>query len=291
VSLWPFKTKKQPESKPAMESVANSAPEISTMDRILTRNCSRDELFLLYSKLLQERFPKYSIEFTGESVLHITNPEGKELTTYLDNLWLRYKDGSEDRRDLIERFVRFAENIGVPALPVARENIVAIIKDAQYMEQFTKKRAVADHLCGDLWVVYAIDEPERTGVLMEEKLSGSGIAREDLRALAVSNLQRILPPVERHGGGPWYLLTAGQDYVASLLLFDWLWSQLADSVEGEIVAVAPSRDVVMYTGSKSPEGIAAIRGQAKKIEGTGPYAISTSLIVRRNGQWAPFHAN
>jgi uncharacterized protein YtpQ (UPF0354 family) len=290
VSLWPFKSKKQPESKPTTESVANSAPEIPTMDRILTRNCSRDELFLLYSKLLQERFPKYSIEFVGESVLHITNPEGKELTTYLDNLWLRYKDGSEDRRDLIERFVRFAEQIGAPAPPVARENIVAIIKDAQYMEQFTNKRAVADHLCGDLWAVYAIDEPERTGVLMEEKLSESGIAREELRALAVSNLQKILPPVERHGEGPWYLLTAGQDYVASLLLLDGVWDELAGSVDGEIVAVVPSRDVVLYTGSKSGEGIAAIREQAHQIVSSGPYLISESLIVRWDGQWTLFHA-
>jgi uncharacterized protein YtpQ (UPF0354 family) len=261
------------------------------MDRILTRNCSRDELLLLYSKLLQERFPKYAIEFVGESVLHIRNPEGKELTTYLDNLWLRYKDGSEDRRDLIERFVRFAESIGAPGTPVARDNIVAIIKDSQYMEQCGKNPVIADHLCGDLWTVYAIDEVERIATLTEQKLSESGVTREDLRSLAVSNLQRILPAVERHGDGPWYLLTAGNDYVASLLLFDWLWTELADSIEGDIVAVAPSRDVVMYTGSGSPEGIASIREQARKIESTGPYAISTSLVVRRDGQWTIFHAN
>lgn len=282
MSFWSLGSKKKDASSEAVEP--------STMDRLINRNCSREEFFLLYSKLLQERLPTFSIQFVGESALHIVNSEKKEQTTYLDNLWIRYKDGSEDRRDLIERFVRSAQDAGRPAAVVSNANIVAIIKDVQYVSQFGEV-LFKEHLCGDLWIVYALDEPERTVTLKEEEFAATGLDPAELRTTAVRNLWRIMPAVERHGGGPWYLLTAGQDYVASLLLFDDLWRQLADSVEGDIVAVAPSRDVVMYTGSQSLDGLAAIRTEAAKIMSSGPYLISESLLIRQQDKWSLFNAN
>jgi hypothetical protein len=37
--------------------------------------------------------------------------------------------------------------------------------------------------------------------------------------------------------------------VASILLFDDVWAQLEESSDSDIVAVAPSRDVLLFTGS------------------------------------------
>lgn len=278
MSPWPFGSKQKTNAEP------------STMERLVNRNCSRDEFILLYSKLLQERYPNYSIEFAGESVLRILGPEGEELTSYLDNLWLRYKDGSEDRRDLIERFVRFAQDACRPAAVVSKSNIVPMIKDSEYVAQLDEM-TVKEHLCGDLWIVYAVDESERMSTLKRDHVSALEINDSELRTLAVRNLCALLPPIERHGGGPWYLLSAGQDYVASLLLLDDVWSQLADSVEGSIVAAAPSRDILMYTGSDSPEGLAAMRAQAAKIVSSGSYVISESLLIRQEDRWSPFNAN
>ena len=90
---WPFTGK--------TKDTAENPSHPSTLDRLLTRNCSRDEFFLLYTKLLQEQMPNCRVEFSGESVLRLTGTDGKESTTCLDNLWLKYKDGGHDRADLI----------------------------------------------------------------------------------------------------------------------------------------------------------------------------------------------
>lgn len=263
----------------------------STLDRLLAPNVSREEFFLLYSKLLQERMPDASITFSDESALRIVNADGKDSITLLDNLWLRFSTGSEDRRELIERFVRFDARLGDPAGEVLKTEIVAMIKDSRYLRLFNvSSKMVTEHLCGDLWVVYAIDEPESISTLKHESMINAGVARSEIRALAVENLKRILPPAECQGDGPWYLMTAGTGYVASLLLIDTLWDQVADMVTGDIVATVPTRDVLMFTGSASAEGINAIRIRSADMCYRGSHAISNTLVVRRGGTWSVFNA-
>jgi uncharacterized protein YtpQ (UPF0354 family) len=261
------------------------------MDRLLQRNCTRDEFILLYSKLLQERLPGYTIQFTAESLLYIVSPEGKEQACNLDNLWLRYSKSLEDRRDLLEGFVKIVAT-AYEYGHLKRENIVAIVTNSSYLSlQNANRKLMTEHLCGDLWIVYALDEPDRIKTLGPGDVITAAVSEAELRTLAVENLRRILPQIECHGAGPWYLLTAGTGYAASLLLFDDIWESLKDSVDGDIVATVPSRDVLMYTGSKSAEGISFIRKRSEEIAKNGPYAISDSLIVREGGKWAIFNAN
>jgi len=150
---------------------------------------------------------------------------------------------------------------------------------------------MTEHLCGDLWIVYAIDRPETVDTLACDSETIAGVSVGELRALAVENLKRILPEVERHGDGPWYLLTAGADYVASLLLFDELWNQLVETVDGDVVATVPTRDVLLYTGSHSVSGLSAIRERSVALANSGPHSISDSLILRESGRWTIFEAN
>jgi uncharacterized protein YtpQ (UPF0354 family) len=175
---------------------------------------------------------------------------------------------------------------------VTRLDIVAIIKDSQYMEMITpSSKTMTEHLCGDLWIVYAIDRPETTSTLSYLDMTTAGVSEGELRSLATENLRRILPEVERHGDGPWYLLKAGADYVASLLLFGEMWDQLAGTIDGRIVATVPTRDVLLYTGSESEDGLSAIRERSARISSSAPHAISDSLIVREDGRWTVFKAN
>jgi uncharacterized protein YtpQ (UPF0354 family) len=127
--------------------------------------------------------------------------------------------------------------------------------------------------------------------LNAERLKLAGVSDSELKEVAKTNLTRILPAAERHGDGPWYLLVAGGDYSASLLLFDEMWNDLESSVAGKIVAVVPARDLVLYTGSDSPEGVAVIRERAKDIVASGDHVISETLIMRTAGKWEVFNAN
>jgi uncharacterized protein YtpQ (UPF0354 family) len=262
------------------------------MDRLLEKRCTKDEFFLLYYKLLQERLPGASIEFVGESVLRIVNKDQKESTTYLDNLWLKYSNGDEDRAELIQKYVRMATSLSSGTTVVTRQNIVPMIKDQQYIQMFKSgTKPMIEHLCGDLWIVYAIDESETISTLSYDSMVAAAVAEEELHPLAVENLERILPEVECHGDGPWFLLTAGSNYVASLLLFDGMWDKLAETVDGHIVATVPTRDVLMYTGSQSASGLSAIRERSVEIASSGAHAISDSLIMRDGRKWTVFNAN
>lgn len=262
------------------------------MDRLLDRQCSKDEFFLQYSKLLQERLPGASIEFISDSALRIVNKEGKESTTYLDNLWLKYSQGNEDRAELIQKYAEMSTGLGAAGVVVTRQNIVAMIKDLEYIQMLgSGPKQMIEHLCGDLWIVYAVDQTETISTLTYDSMTAADVSENELRDLAVENLGRILPEVERHGDGPWYQLTAGSDYVASLLLFDGIWDQIAETLNGQIVATVPSRDVLMYTGSQSASGLSAIRERSNEIAHNGAHAISDSLIVREAGKWKIFNAN
>ena len=271
---------------------AENPSDPSTLDRLLSRNLSREQFFLLYSKLVQERTPGASITFSGESTLRILNPDGKEGTVLLENHWLRFSTGSGDRRELIERFVRFDARLGDPPKDVLKTEIVATISDSRFLRLLNSpSKMVTEHFCGDLWIVYAIDEPETFSTLKHESMINAGVAESEVRALAVENLQRILPSAECQGDGPWYLMKNGTSYTASLLLVDAIWDQVADMVAGDIVATVPTRDVLMFTGSESAEGINAIRVRSAEMCYRGSQAISDTLVIRRNGTWSVFNAS
>src|SRR4029450_9414253 len=91
----------------------------------------------------------------------------------------------------------------------------------------------------DLIVVYAEDSPKNIRYLVPKDLELAKIDRAELRALACENLKRILPKIERHGTDGLYMLTAGGDYEASLLLLDSIWSGGPNDVQGAgVVAVS-----------------------------------------------------
>jgi hypothetical protein len=50
----------------------------------------------------------------------------------------------------------------------------------------------------------------------------------------------------------------------------------------------PARDVLMFTGSDSPDGLKAMRESVDKIYKEGSHVISKTLLVRRNGRWEKF---
>jgi len=276
-------------SKPANKNANNDEP--STKERLLNRNCTKDEFFLLYFKLLKERYPSFTVEFTGESALSIVNADGKKAPAYLDNLWLKYREASEDRSELIEKYIRMVKDLFAPEDPIERDAIVAMVKDLEYVKSTAPEaEMMSEHLCGDLWIVYAVDRPESIVTLGRKSMISAGISETELLNLAVTNLSRILPVVERHGEEPPFRLIAGMGYDASLLLFDPMWDDLADTVDGQIVATVPSRDFLLYTGSSSMDGLKEIREQSRKVARSAPHRISESLIVREDGKWTVFNA-
>jgi uncharacterized protein YtpQ (UPF0354 family) len=88
-----------------------------------------------------------------------------------------------------------------------------------------------------------------------------------------------------------FLVAAGGDYEASLLLLDDVWSGGQIKVNGDIVVAIPARDVLLVTGSRDRTGVRKVRELATKLVAEGPYGLTDALFVYRNGRFTKFGRN
>jgi len=116
------------------------------------------------------------------------------------------------------------------------------------------------------------------------------LAGQPLEILDVPrNLKRRLPKIEmRAARDGLFLISAGGDYEASLLLFDDVWSTGQIKVDGDIVAAIPAKDVLLVTGSKNRAGLKTMRELVTKFVADQRYAVSDALFVYRNGKFIRF---
>ncbi|MBB5065550.1 DUF1444 family protein [Granulicella mallensis] len=293
MSWWPFGKDRSKKASAELEPVA--APQlyesqISMLERMVQQPCSRDGLFLLYSKLLEERLGVSDMKFVHTDVLSFQKPGGGEMQSYLQNLWIAYSRNPESRAEVIEQYLKALGSSMQPEQAITREQIIPLVKDSEYFAVFENKpnSLVSEHLVADLFVVYAVDWPDRTATLSQSEFKKLGLDMSGLRQLAVENLRGMLANIECHDGGLWSMVSAGGTYEASILLLDTFWDQVREEVEGDLVAVVPARDVLLFTGAGSADGLREIKGRATKIVSTSDHVISATLLRRTNGAWATF---
>lgn len=189
-----------------------------------------------------------------------------------------------------------AEPVRVPdKLDSAR--IVPLIKDRHWLaglQRFFKERdatqqPVFDDLNAELAVVYAEDTPKAMRYLSSRE--NLGVARSELRALAVDNLLRLMPPIEmRQSIDGFFMITSHADYGASLLLVDEIWSGGQIKVDGDIVVAVPAKDVILAGGANHGKSLTAMRATAQKIA-KGRYGLVDTLFVYRGGRFQRLDLN
>lgn len=253
---------------------------------------SKEEFCRICRDAAADLFPDAQIQ-SGDSFdqFRVIRGGREPSTVFLENIWRQSRDDAESRVSHVERFLRalittLTTNDGLPE----RTCIVPMIKDEGYFN-VPANRAKDDapfaneHFVGDLWVVYAIDLPDSMKTLQKSHLQELGVQPGALKKLAIENLRRILPPIEQHGEGPVYMLTAGGDYVASLLLFEDLWAELKSRVSGDILAAVPTRDVLLFTGSASSEAIEQMKATIGRVMESGGYLISNTILRHTDSGW------
>ncbi len=233
-----------------------------------------------------------TVSVKGDLELAIADPDGRQRTLILRNAYKEYSLDPGRLDEIVRAFV--AAMSARWSGKTDRSRIVPVIKDRQWLEdQRSAFRArgieqehVAERFNNELAIVYVEDDPTRMRYIMTGE--DIGIARAELRALAVENLKRILPKIEMRGVGELSMLSAGGDYEPSLLLIDDIWSSGQIKVPGDIVVAVPARDVLLVTGSRSRLGLKGIRELAAKFRAQGPYGLTDTLFVYRNGRFTKF---
>ena len=252
----------------------------------------------LYAQAVAAKLKDAEVKITGSGELAVTHSDGSQSRVFLDNAWNDAQEHPADRPEVVRRYLNALHGVKGDASSVIRpqdtNTLVAVIRDDLFLRQVgesglkTTNRIVFEPFVADLNVLYAIDREGAIQYLTEADRQKWNLAVPELRALAMTNLKRLLPELNRHGSEPLWMLVADGNYEASLLLADKLWDDQAEVVQGDIVAGVPVRDMLMFTGSRSPGGIRALREAVDQIHAKGSHRVSKTLLVRRHGRWETF---
>ena len=249
-----------------------------------------------FADRLRQTCPDWKIIIEDDLQLRIENSDGEELHAFLENAFDTYKLDPSQKEFVLQNYVTSTvDNFSTGNEIASKSQIVPIVKDRGWLTE-TKQTVlesgveeapehVMEELNEELVILYAQDTPTNILYLTPEGLEEVGIEQSELRSIAIDNLKSIISQVELIGDNGLYIVTAGGDYDASLLLFDSIWSSDQLAVKGEIVVAIPARDLLLVTGSEDSEGIQKVKDIVNESYSESPYRLTTKLFVYRNNKF------
>src|SRR5262249_49160668 len=158
------------------------------------------------------------------------------VTAFLDNAYREYTASPQtEPQTIIRRYITTLAEAqrSKEEAKLDRAQVVPVIKDLGWMAEMRatlKSRGaksmpdyISERYNDELLVFYAEDSPNNIRYMGTKDLDEAGVARADVRALAVANLRRLLPKIELRAGPLVSMILAGGNYEASLLLLDDVW--------------------------------------------------------------------
>ena len=252
------------------------------------------EFAKVYRDSLKRRFP--AVDFIIKDNLTIVGKvDSNEYRHFLDNAYLAYKQAPDSISETIRRFVTSSKDI-YEERPVTVGNIVPVIKPADYLKMDILDEGDADKLelitekyNDELIIAYAIDQENSISYLTPDDLKKLGIAKDSLLSTATNNLLGKLPDIKIEGGKGTYMITAGGNYEASLLLVDPIWNKEDMQVNGDFIVGIPNRGLLFVTGSRDKKGISTIKEMMADSYKTGDYPVSEHLFRWTGKKFERFH--
>lgn len=248
-----------------------------------------------YVAALRAALPAVKIDSVKPLEVQMTLPGGESSTAFLTNAYNDLQRDPSSRKTIIERHVASAVELGKSGAGFERQNIIPVIKDRAWMSESIKARQAArggaafqyvhEDFNEDLVIVYAEDRPTNIHYFEASALKDAGVDRKHLRELAKTNLQRVLPDLEREEIGGVSKLTAGGDYDASLLLFDEIWSGDLLKVNGEIVVAVPARNVLLFVPANDQARLDELEALVRRVFAQHSYTLTDQLFVFRKGKF------
>ena len=252
-----------------------------------------------FVRSLRKAYPEIHVQIVNDLELKLTSADGRDSSAFLNNAYDTYKQDPKAKQDVLHKFVSaFAETVADSGKAVDRTRVVPVIKDRPWLEEVRQTLAkdgakklpepVFEDYNSDLVIVYAEDSQKNMRYVPAADFEAAKIKKSDLRGLACENLKRLLPKIERVGANGLYMINAGGDYEASLLLLDSLWTDGQMQVQGDFVVAIPTRDLLLVTGSRDSQGIEKLKQVVEQAAKDGSYRLTSKLFVYRNGKFVEF---
>lgn len=183
----------------------------------------------------------------------------------------------------------------VPAEP-DRSTLVPRIKTPEFLAALQEMEIPADQmpytepLVADLLVAYAFDLPDSFQMANVSQIAELGLRGAEVREVALDNLRRQMPEVGYQDLGPFRQIVAAENLQACVLLANRFWEQVAEEMDGEIVAVVPHRDVLLFCSSRDEVSIQGIAAVAEEALSEGDrHCLSSALLVWRENRWTEWN--
>jgi uncharacterized protein YtpQ (UPF0354 family) len=223
-----------------------------------------------------------------------TEINNEEYTHFLDNAYADYKNDPSDLDNIIENYAESSLDLFKPKKKINHNKIVPLIRDKRYLAEIKRLNDtdtlsnIFEEYNDDLIIIYAEDNERTISQFTKEDIATLNIAVDSFKGLSISNLNTILPEIEKTGNTGLYMLTAGGDYESSLILLDDIWTKDNFDVDGDFVIGIPSRDMLMITGSNDKENILKLKNIVKDINTNGSHIVSDKLFIRENQKFVVY---
>ena len=248
-------------------------------------------------KFTKQYFKKLKTEVQGLELVSLkeleikTKHNGKDLTHYLNNAYSEYVREGENKNEVFDRYIKSALTLYQPKPAFSHDQIVPNIKDWRYLKELKRIQQndeieyVYEKYNDELLIFYAQDTEHSISYLVKDDIKEYNIEIEILKEKSIKNLLNILPNIESHGEDGYFMLTAGGDYEASLILEESIWTKENFQVNGEIIIGVPARDLVLITGSEDKEGLERLKSTVTEVNQTGNHLVSDKLFILRDGKF------
>jgi len=250
------------------------------------------EFTKIYSDSLSARFPQAKFKIIDDSTIE-SSYNKNTIRVSVDNAFKEYQSEPDSLETVLTRYLSVASEFYSPREKVSQDRIVPIIKPISYLEDI---KDIANKMGGgkdvegvyekyndQLIIAYAEDTKSSIRYLTHDDIKSLSINIDSLKSIATNNLDRLLTNIQGKGGNGVFMLTAGGDYEASVILLNNILTKESFPVNGDFVIAIPTRDVLLITGSNDPAGITKIKDAAKKTYETGSYQVS-EYLYKWNGK-------
>jgi uncharacterized protein YtpQ (UPF0354 family) len=211
----------------------------------------------------------------------------KNIRILTDNAYKEYEANPNSIGAILNKYVSVGNKLLNAGTVINVNRIVPIIKPREYLEETrmeAEKMGVTKEIDGvyekyndQLIIVYAEDTDSDIRYLTQDDLKSLSLNFSSIKELAIKNLDELLTSIKRKDGGGSYMLVAGGNYEASIILLTNFLTKENFSVDGDIVVAIPNRDMLLITGSDNKAGISRIKELATNTYKSGNYRLSNYL--------------
>ena len=152
----------------------------------------------------------------------------------------------------------------------------------------TEDSPVMRPFIGRLLISYLVDKGDRFEYVQHRHLHTTGFTEDHLHRHALHNLglRAAAGAVRTAHHGSVTAVRFDGNLESSLMLLDPLWAPIADRLGGgEILAAAPTRDILAICPAHSTVGRQELNEMIEKLWPVGDHLLTRDLYLRRNDAW------